>query len=83
MSNVRRPGGIWALRGLVDWDMDRALGEVQHPITVFAVRELLSQEAVERYGNRLDITPIDLGSHHFHVESPTGTAGLLAAVPTN
>lgn len=78
MSGVRLPAGLLALRGLVDWDMDRALSEVSQPITVFAVAEMVSQDAIHRYGDRLDIVPIALGSHHFHVESPKGTAELLA-----
>ncbi|MEU6128237.1 alpha/beta hydrolase [Saccharopolyspora sp. NPDC047091] len=78
MSAVRRPAGLHAIEGLVRWDMDAALREVRQPITVFAVREILAPEAVERYGDRLRIVPVDLGSHHFHVESPEATAALLA-----
>ena len=80
MVSVRQPAGSRAFAGLVHWDMDAVLSEVTQPITVFAVRELLSQEAVDRYRNRLQIVPVDLGSHHFHVESPEGTAALLAGV---
>lgn len=82
MSSVRQPGGTRALEGLVRWDMDKALSEIQQPVTVFAVRELISQEAIDRYGDRIDFVPVDLGSHHFQVESPEGTAKLLASVPT-
>ncbi|MFG3259549.1 alpha/beta fold hydrolase [Streptomyces sp. NPDC048172] len=78
MSAVRQPAGTRAIEGLVRWDMDAALGAVEQPVTVFAVRELLAREAVDRYGDRLDIVPVDLGSHHFPVEAPHATAELLA-----
>jgi pimeloyl-ACP methyl ester carboxylesterase len=80
MVAVRQPAGLRSMEGLVHWDMDAALREVKQPVTVFAVREILSQEAVDRYGDRIRIVPVDLGSHHFHVESPEGTAALLAGV---
>ncbi|CDR13336.1 alpha/beta fold hydrolase [Streptomyces iranensis] len=80
MVAVRQPAGLHAIEGLVHWDMDTALRETKQPITVFAVRELTTQEAIDRYEDRFDITLVDLGSHHFPVESPEGTAELLANV---
>ncbi|GAA2093743.1 alpha/beta hydrolase [Streptomyces albiaxialis] len=80
MSAVRQPAGTRAIEGLVRWDMDAALRATEQPVTVFAVRELLAPEAVERYGDRLDIVPVDLGSHHFPAEAPRATADLLAAL---
>lgn len=80
MVAVRQPAGLRSMEGLVHWDMDAALREIKQPVTVFAVREILSQEAIDRYGDRVRIVPVDLGSHHFHVESPEGTAALLAGV---
>ena len=80
MAAVRQPAGLRAIEGLVDWDMDAALREVRGPVTLFAVRSLIRREAVERYRDRIDIVPVDLGSHHFHVESPEGTAELLIKV---
>ncbi|GHF79034.1 pimeloyl-ACP methyl ester carboxylesterase [Amycolatopsis bartoniae] len=77
MVTVRQPAGLRSLEGLVHWDMDAALREVTRPVTLFAVRSILSQEAIERYGDRIHIVPVDLGTHHFHVESPEGTAELL------
>jgi pimeloyl-ACP methyl ester carboxylesterase len=82
MVAVRQPAGLRSIEGLVHWDMDAALRETKQPITVFAVRELATQEAIERYGDRFDIVLVDLGSHHFPVESPRGTAKLLAGVVT-
>lgn len=80
MVAVRQPAGLRAIEGLVHWDMDAALREVKRPITVFAVRDMVTQEALDRYGDRLDIVLVDLGSHHFPVESPEGTAELLAGL---
>jgi hypothetical protein len=47
-----------------------------------AIRDLITQEAIDRYGDRLDIVLVDLGSHHFPVEAPEDTAKLLAKVGT-
>jgi pimeloyl-ACP methyl ester carboxylesterase len=80
MVAVRQPAGLRALEGLVAWDMDAALRELAAPVTLFAVRSIITPEAVERYRDRIHIVPVDLGSHHFHVESPEGTAKLLADV---
>ncbi|MEJ1200517.1 MULTISPECIES: alpha/beta hydrolase [unclassified Streptomyces] len=80
MVAVRQPAGLRAIEGLLRWDMDAALRETKQPITVFAIRDLVTQEAIDRYGDRLDIVLVDLGSHHFQVESPEATARLLADV---
>ncbi|WP_028922135.1 alpha/beta fold hydrolase [Pseudonocardia acaciae] len=80
MAAVRQPAGLLSLEGLVRWDMDAALREVTAPITLFAVRSIITGEAVDRYRDRLRIVPVDLGTHHFHVESPEGTATLLTGV---
>jgi pimeloyl-ACP methyl ester carboxylesterase len=77
MVAVRQPAGLRSIEGLVRWDMDAALGEVTQPITVFAIRDFATREAIERYGDRCDIVLVDLGSHHFPVESPEETAKLL------
>lgn len=82
MLSVRQPAGLHSLEGLAAWDMDAALTAVDQPITLFAVGELLAQAAIDRYGDRIEIVPVNLGSHHFHVESPKGTAELLAGLST-
>ena len=80
MAAVRQPAGLRSLEGLVHWDMDATLREIKQPITLFAVRAIITQEAIARYRDRIRIEFVDLGSHHFHVESPEGTAQLLAGV---
>uniref|UniRef100_A0AAU3H4Y2 Alpha/beta hydrolase n=1 Tax=Streptomyces sp. NBC_01401 TaxID=2903854 RepID=A0AAU3H4Y2_9ACTN len=82
MVAVRQPAGLRSIEGLVHWDMDAALRPTKQPITVFAIRDLVTQEAVDRYGNRLSIVPVDLGSHNFPMEAPEATAKLLAGVGT-
>lgn len=82
MAAVRQPAGLRSIEGLVHWDMDATLRETQQPITVFAIRDLVTQEAVDRYGDRYDLVLVDLGSHHFPVEAPEATAKLLAGVVT-
>ncbi|MCF7553686.1 alpha/beta fold hydrolase [Pseudonocardia sp. WMMC193] len=81
MVAVRQPAGSAAYEGLVRWDMEKALAAVTRPVTVYAVREMLNPESVAHLEGRVEaVVPIDLGSHHFGVENPTGTAALLAAV---
>ncbi|WIY01063.1 alpha/beta hydrolase [Amycolatopsis mongoliensis] len=80
MAAVRQPAGTRAFEGLVAWDMDEALAGVEQPITVFGVRELVTREALDRLAGRVDVVLVDLGSHHFPVESPEGTAELIAGV---
>ncbi|HUQ61512.1 alpha/beta hydrolase [Lentzea sp.] len=80
MVAVRQPAGVRAFEGLVAWDMGEALNDVKQPITVFGVRSLVTREAVERLGSRVELVLVDLGSHHFHVESPKATAELVAGV---
>ncbi|MET0136456.1 MAG: alpha/beta hydrolase [Kibdelosporangium sp.] len=80
MVAVRQPAGTHAFEGLVAWNMEEALSDVRQPITMFGVRDLVTQEAVGRLGDRIDIVLVDLGSHHFHVESPEATAKLVAGV---
>ncbi|MEU0794169.1 alpha/beta hydrolase [Amycolatopsis sp. NPDC005961] len=80
MAAVRQPAGTRAFEGLVAWDMDAALAAVRQPITVFGVRDLVTPEALDRLAGRADVVLVDLGSHHFPVESPQGTAELIAGV---
>ncbi|WP_439381493.1 alpha/beta fold hydrolase [Amycolatopsis lexingtonensis] len=80
MAAVRQPAGTRAFEGLVAWDMDAALAAVRQPITVFGVRDLVTREALDRLADRADVVLVDLGSHHFPVESPEGTAALIAGV---
>lgn len=78
MASVRQPAGLHSLEGLVRWDMDAALREAAQPVVLFAVRSIIAKEAIDRYGERIRIELVDLGSHHFHVESPAETAQLIA-----
>ena len=82
VAAVRQPAGPRSIEGLVHWDMDAALRATKQPVTVFAIRDLLAREALDRYGDPFDIVPVDLGSHHFPVEAPAGTAKLLAGLAT-
>jgi pimeloyl-ACP methyl ester carboxylesterase len=77
--SVRQPAGRRAFEGLVRWNMEEALAEAKQPITVFGVRDLVTREAIDQLGDRVDVVLVDLGSHHFQVEAPEGTAKLLWA----
>ncbi|WP_433271056.1 alpha/beta fold hydrolase [Actinosynnema sp. CS-041913] len=82
MAGVRQPAGVRAIEALIRWDMDAALRRTKQRITVFAIRDLVAQQAIDRYSDRFEFVLVDLGTHHFHVESPEGTAKLLAGVAT-
>jgi pimeloyl-ACP methyl ester carboxylesterase len=77
MSSIPPAVGAAALDGLLRWDMDEALRSVPQPVTTLAVRGLLDPAAVDRYADRIDFVVHELGSHHFLVEAPEETAGLL------
>ncbi|WP_208865387.1 hypothetical protein [Amycolatopsis rubida] len=78
MGSARQPAGLHSLEGLVRWDLDAALREVAQPVALFVVRSIIAKEAIERYGDRIRIELVDLGSRHFPVESPAETTKLLA-----
>jgi pimeloyl-ACP methyl ester carboxylesterase len=80
MVAVRQPAGTHAFEGLVAWNMEEALDEAKQPITLVGVRSLVSPDAIDRLGERVDIMLVDLGSHHFHREAPEGTARVIADV---
>jgi pimeloyl-ACP methyl ester carboxylesterase len=80
IASVRQSAGSRAFEGLVRWNMEEALKEAKQPITLFAVRDMVTQEAIDHLGDRVDVVLVDLGSHHFPVEAPEGTAKLLAEV---
>lgn len=65
---------------LMRWDMDGALARADAlalSVEVFAAAALLSQKAVDRYGHRIDIVPVDLGGHFFLLQHPVKTAQLI------
>ncbi len=65
---------------LMRWDMDGALARgdaLALTVKVFASTPLLSDIAVTRYGDRMDIAPVDLGGHFFLLQQPVKTAGLI------
>ena len=65
---------------LMRWDMDGALARADAlalTVKVFASAPLLSGTAVMRYGDRMDIVPVDLGGHFFLLQQPVKTAGLI------
>jgi hypothetical protein len=78
MSSIPKVPGIAALEGLMRWDLDAALSGLPVPVTTFAARVLLAPEAVERYGDRIEIVPVEHGGHFYLRERPRETAALIA-----
>jgi pimeloyl-ACP methyl ester carboxylesterase len=78
MASIPKAPGIAALEGLMRWDLDAALLELPVPVTTFAARALLDPEAVERYGDRVEIVPVEHGGHFYLRERPRATAALIA-----
>jgi hypothetical protein len=52
------------------------------PLTTFAASALLAPEAVERYGDRMEIVPVEHGGHFYLRENPGATAALIADLGT-
>ncbi|MDL9948950.1 alpha/beta hydrolase [Gordonia sp. ABSL11-1] len=81
MVSVRQPAGSAAYEGLVRWKMEDALRAVTRPVTVYGIREMIAEGAPGVLaGFGVEVVPIDLGSHHFAVENPEGTAKLLGEI---
>ena len=78
MASIPKAPGIAALEGFMRWDLDAALSGLQVPVTTFAARPLLAPEVVDRYGDRMEIVPVDHGGHFYLRERPRATAALLA-----
>ena len=80
MGSVDADAAIAMMRELLLWDMDGALARANAlglGVTAFAAESLLSPRAVEAYGHRFPIIPVDLGGHFFPLEHPVKTAGLI------
>lgn len=83
MGQIDPRAGVEMLAALLDWDMDAALTRVDErggSITALAARALLSPAAVDRYGHRFQICPVDLGGHFYLREDPAGTTAAIRAV---
>lgn len=80
MARVDPDAGVQMLGALLEWDMDAALDRLDAlgaRVTAFAARPLLSPDAVQAYGSRFDIVPVDLGGHFYLREDPAATAALI------
>ena len=80
MGEVDPEAAISMMQALLEWDMDAALsraGALGVRVTALAARPLLSPGAVEAYGHRFDIVPVDLGGHFYPREQPAATADLI------
>lgn len=80
MGAVDAHAAIGMMEQLMLWDMDGALARADAlglDLTTFAATSMLSAAALEHYGQRLAIAPVDLGGHFFPVEQPAATADLI------
>ena len=80
MCSVDAEVAIGMMDELMRWDMDGALARADAlglSVEVFAAAELLSQKAVDRYGHRMEIVPVNLGGHFFLLQHPVKTAQLI------
>jgi pimeloyl-ACP methyl ester carboxylesterase len=80
MVEMDPAAGMAMMRSLLEWDMDHALalaGASGFRVTAYAADVLLSPRAVEAYGDRIVIVPVDLGGHFYPREDPGGTAALI------
>ncbi len=80
MGEMDAEAAVSMMEALLEWDMDGALSRASAlgvRVTVLAARPLLSPRAVEAYGHRFDIVPVDLGGHFYLREQPAATADLI------
>ncbi len=80
MAEVDPEAAVSMMQALLEWDMDGALSRAEAlgvRVTALAARPLLSPSAVEAYGHRFDIVPVDLGGHFYPREQPAATAQLI------
>src|SRR5439155_14350334 len=79
LVGIRQPAGTLALEGLLRWQMKDALSEVKQPITLFAIRQKVTQESMDYLGDRVTVVLVDIGfTHQFPTEAPEQTAQLIA-----
>lgn len=77
MSAPPENNAISLFTSVLAWDMDSALATSRCPVTVLACAALLEQAAIDRYGERMNIVPTDLGGHFFLRQRPRATAELI------
>ena len=74
---VSMPLGLTELVDLLRWDLDGALARVEAPVISIVSRDLVSDEAIKRYSDRMKFVPFGGVSHYLELEDPQGTARLL------
>lgn len=80
MAEADPDAAMAMMAALLEWDMDAAMGRAEaFGVTIIALasRAMLSPRAVDAYGHRFDIVPVDLGGHFYLREDPAGTAALI------
>lgn len=79
MSAPPKDNAISLFTSVLAWDLDAALAKSPCPVTVLACAALLERAAVDRYGERMNIVPTDLGGHFFLRQRPHATTELILA----
>jgi pimeloyl-ACP methyl ester carboxylesterase len=75
--SVAMPLGLTELVDLLQWDLDAVLSNIQAPLVSIVSDDLVSDEAIERYADRMTFVRFPGVSHYLLLEDPTGSAGRI------
>ncbi|TFD70475.1 alpha/beta fold hydrolase [Cryobacterium sp. Hb1] len=72
--SVTMPLGLTELVDLLRWDLDAVLANVEAPVVSIVSDDLVSDEAIDRYSDRMTFVKFPGVSHYLLLENPAGSA---------
>jgi pimeloyl-ACP methyl ester carboxylesterase len=72
--SVEMPLGLTELVDLLRWDLDSVLAKIKVPVVSIVADDLVSDEAIERYADRMTFVRFQGVSHYLLLEDPSGSA---------
>jgi pimeloyl-ACP methyl ester carboxylesterase len=76
---IAMPLALTELLYLLRWDMDATLVRVATPIVSIVSEDLVSEQAIERYKDRMTFVRLAGVSHYLTLEDPAATAAAIAS----
>ncbi|MDT4906319.1 MAG: hypothetical protein QOH52_4335, partial [Pseudonocardiales bacterium] len=72
-----------AARPLAAWDRDRALAELDLPITTYEATRLRKPPSTATLTQSCEIRPVEVGGHFFFIEHPRVAADAIMRLPAS